>query len=178
MNMILKTFLSMSLSGSLLILALFAAKHFWKDKISRQWQYYIWFVVVLRLLLPFGPETNLMGKTYQAIDQAITQASPLPVQPSVPDVSGVSSLPAAAPEPDIQNTDNPAKEPKAAYSLQETALSAAEHLWMIWMVGALLLLIRKITVYQSFLRYVTAGSSPVSDVKLRQALLGRRTDEH
>ncbi len=170
MNMILKTFLSMSLSGSLLILALFAAKHFWKDKISRQWQYYIWFVVMLRLLLPFGPETNLMGKTYQAIDQAITQASPLPVQPSVPDVSGVSSLPAAAQEQDIQNTDNPAEEPKAAYSLQETALSAAEHLWMIWMVGALLLLIRKITVYQSFLRYVTAGSSPVSDVKLLDKL--------
>ena len=53
MNTILKIFLSMSLSGSLLILALFAAKHFWKDKISRQWQYYIWFVVVLRLLQAF-----------------------------------------------------------------------------------------------------------------------------
>ena len=42
MNALWKVFLSMSLSGSLLILVLFLGKHFWKDKISRQWQYYIW----------------------------------------------------------------------------------------------------------------------------------------
>ena len=72
MNIVLKVFLSMSVSGSLLILTLFATKQFLKDKISRQWQYYIWLVIVLRLLLPFGPEVNLLGKTYQAVDQAIT----------------------------------------------------------------------------------------------------------
>ena len=78
MNTVLKTFLSMSFSGGLLILALLSGKRFLKDKISRQWQYYIWLVIVLRLLLPFGPEVNLLGKTYQAVDQAITQATPLP----------------------------------------------------------------------------------------------------
>ena len=60
MNAVLKIFLSMSVSGSLLILALLLGKQFWKDKISRQWQYYIWLVVVLRLLFPFGPEAGLM----------------------------------------------------------------------------------------------------------------------
>ena len=64
MNMVLKIFLSMSFSGGLLILILLLGRCFLKDKISRQWQYYIWLVVVLRLLLPFGPETNLMGKAY------------------------------------------------------------------------------------------------------------------
>ena len=66
MNAVLKIFLSMSVSGGLLILALLFGKRFLKDKISRQWQYYIWLVVILRLLLPFGPEVNLLGKTYQA----------------------------------------------------------------------------------------------------------------
>lgn len=77
MNMVLKVFLSMSFSGALLILALVCGERFLKHKISRQWQYYIWLIVILRLLLPFGPETNLMGKTYQAVDEAITQNTSL-----------------------------------------------------------------------------------------------------
>ena len=84
MNVALKIFLSMSVSGSLLILALLLGKRFVKNKISRQWQYYIWLVVVLRLLLPFGPEISLMGNTYQAVDQAISQATSLPPQPQSP----------------------------------------------------------------------------------------------
>ena len=39
MNAVLKIFLSMSVSGSLLILALLLGKQLLKDKISRQWQY-------------------------------------------------------------------------------------------------------------------------------------------
>ena len=78
MNAGIKIFLSMSLSGGLLILVLLLGKQFLKDKISRQWQYYIWLVVVLRLLLPFGPEVSLLGKAYQAVDRSITQAAPVP----------------------------------------------------------------------------------------------------
>ena len=43
MNAVLKIFLSMSCSGGLLILTLLLGKRFLKNKISRQWQYYIWF---------------------------------------------------------------------------------------------------------------------------------------
>lgn len=60
MNTVMKIFLSMSCSGSLLILVLLLGKRFLKDRISRQWQYYIWLAVILRLLLPFGPEVNLL----------------------------------------------------------------------------------------------------------------------
>ncbi len=80
MNTVLKIFLSLSFSGSLLILALLLGKRLFRDKISRQWQYYIWLVVVLRLLLPFGPEADLLGGIYQAVDQAIAQAAALPEQ--------------------------------------------------------------------------------------------------
>ena len=41
MNIVFKTFFSMSFSGGLLILVLFFGKGFLKDKVSRQWQYYI-----------------------------------------------------------------------------------------------------------------------------------------
>lgn len=62
MNEVWKIFLSMSFSGGLLILALLFGKRFLKDRISRQWQYYIWLVVIARLLFPFGPEISLLGK--------------------------------------------------------------------------------------------------------------------
>ena len=78
MNAVLKIFLSMSVSGSLLILALLLGKGLLKDKLSRQWQYYIWLVVLLRLLLPFGPEASLLGKVYQSVGQSITETAPLP----------------------------------------------------------------------------------------------------
>lgn len=51
MSAVLKIFLSMSVSGGLLILVLLLGKHFLKDKISRQWQYYIWLTAALGLLI-------------------------------------------------------------------------------------------------------------------------------
>ena len=94
MNTILKIFLSMSFSGALLILVLLFGKRFLKDKISRQWQYYIWLVVILRLLLPFGPETNLLGVTCQALEGVMNQAS-FPRQQFLPDVPEAVSVPGA-----------------------------------------------------------------------------------
>ena len=60
MNTVLKSFLSMSFSGGLLILILLFGKRFLKDRISRQWQYYIWIFVVLLFLLPVGPPPSLL----------------------------------------------------------------------------------------------------------------------
>ena len=82
MNEILKVFLSMSFSGALLILALLLGGRLLKNKISRQWQYYIWLIVILRLVLPFGTETSLMGKLYQDMDDGISQAVSLYERPT------------------------------------------------------------------------------------------------
>lgn len=71
MNNMLKIFLSLSFSGSLLILLLFFCRYFLKNRMSRQWQYYIWLVVIARLLLPFTLETTLMGNVFQTIDYVI-----------------------------------------------------------------------------------------------------------
>ena len=70
MTQIFKTVLSLSLSGAILISVLMFGVRLLKGRLGRQWQYYIWLIVVLRLLLPFGPETSLMGRAYQAADRA------------------------------------------------------------------------------------------------------------
>lgn len=170
MNAVLKIFLSMSFSGSLLILALFLGKHFLRNKISRQWQYYIWLVVVLRLLLPFGPEVSLLGKTYQTVDQAITQAAPLPSQQPAINTPGNVLAPAVDLEKNNETVNSPAENLTTAHPLQEIWGLLANHVWLVWLVVALGLLIRKITVYQGFIRYIHAGLTPVADIELLDRL--------
>ncbi len=140
MNTILKIFLSMSCSGGLLILALLLGKGLLKNKISRQWQYYIWLVVILRLLLPFGPEASLLGKTYRAVDQAITQASPLQRQPYTSD----DLISAVEMGQENENVNPSAEDLNAVRPLRDIGVLLTEHVWLIWLVAALVLLIRKI----------------------------------
>ncbi len=171
MNAVLKTFLSMSVSGGLLILTLLLVKRFLKDKISRQWQYYIWLVVVLRLLLPFGSEVNLLGKTYQAVDQAISQAAPLPQQQQPPrNATGGNLAPAVGAERYNETVNNPADDVTTARPLQDIGTLFIDHIWLAWLIVALGLLIRKITIYQGFIRYINAGLTPVSDIGLLDRL--------
>jgi len=166
MNAVLKIFLSMSFSGSLLILALLFGKQFLKNKISRQWQYYIWLVVVLRLLLPFGPEVSLMGKAYQAVDQAISQTAPLPPQQQPPlNIPGSNLAPAIGAEHHNETVSSPADDVTTAHPLQDIGVLLISQIWLVWLVAALGLLIRKITIYQGFMRYIKAGLTPVSDIE-------------
>ena len=170
MNMVLKVFLSMSFSGALLILALFYGERFLKHKISRQWQYYIWLIVILRLLLPFGPETNLMGKTYQAVDEAITQNTSLSETQRPVNAPGNILPPAVGLEPDNENTNSPVEELVTAHPLKDITSLMINHIWLIWLMVALGMLIRKVTIYQGFIRYINAGLSPVSDMGILDRL--------
>ena len=171
MNAVLKIFLSMSFSGGLLILFLLLGKRLLKDKISRQWQYYIWIAVILRLLLPFGPEVNLMGKTYQAVDQAIFQAVPLlPKQQSPLNVPGGNPAPAAEAERHDKNKNSLTDDLTAAHPSENIGMLLINHIWLFWLMAALILLIRKITFYQGFIRYINAGLTPVSDTELLDRL--------
>lgn len=156
-NLIFKTVLFMSVSGSLLIMILLAGKRFLKNKLSRQWQYYIWLIVLLRLLLPFDPEINLMGSVHQIFDWTVT-----------PELS-----PAGQENPKQDTDDLAVYSENMTQEIQKTesAISAfLNGIGWFWMIVALGMLIRKITAYQSFVRYITAGAEPVSDIALLEEL--------
>ena len=134
-----------------------------KNKISRQWQYYIWLVVVLRLLLPFGPEVSLMGKTYRTVDQAISQAALLPPQQQPPlNVPGGNLVPAVGAEHRKEMLNSPADDVTTTHPFQDIGVLLINHIWLVVALG---LLIRKITIYQGFVRYIKARLTPVSDIE-------------
>lgn len=59
MNSIVITILSLSLSGSILALILFMGKPLLKDKVSKTFSYYIWLLVLLRLIVPISAPVNV-----------------------------------------------------------------------------------------------------------------------
>lgn len=59
--MVLSLLISLSFSGGLMILLIFFVCKLFQKKIGWRWQYYIWIVVIARLLLPFSPGQNLAG---------------------------------------------------------------------------------------------------------------------
>ena len=83
MNEFVKILLSLSVSGALLLLLILGLKPLYKNKFSKRWQYYIWIVVALRFLLPFTPDTTIIGSLFEKLDTtAITNE--IPTTPNVP----------------------------------------------------------------------------------------------
>lgn len=163
MNDVFKVFLSLSFSGFLLILVLLVCKHIWKNKMSRQWQYYIWLIVLARLLFPVAPETNLIGSMIQTIHQTILPTDTIPSgQQGQIHFQNIESNPASTTK---QNNEAESKQP-----IQEIITLLVHNLWLVWLGTALIILIRKITVYQSFVHYIKAGQIFISDIELLDRL--------
>ncbi|MCM1047134.1 MAG: M56 family metallopeptidase [Clostridiales bacterium] len=203
MNEMLKVVLSLSVSGTLLIMLLLLLRSLFKERLSKRWQYYIWLVVVARLLLPFAAETNLMNMIFQGFDRAVEQSRigfAYMQQDGATDIADISEKNNAGEnnlhdEP-METVGNSAENAAAAETINspaenaetaETINSLAENvatagtvnnfvrntatvvwnnLWLVWLVTVLILFIRKITVYQDFVKYIRAGCAEVADIDL------------
>ncbi len=157
MNEFLKILLSLSVSGTLLLLLILGLKLFYKNKLGRRWQYYIWIIVVLRFLLPFTPDTMNVRSLFEMLHTTvITNESP--VSPNIPVTINSND---SEPIPQMPKSETiPAGNAAAQKPLDTDAC-----LFFIWSSLAMMLLVRKITIYQGFIRYIKAGNTEVSDVK-------------
>lgn len=184
MKLIFRTILSMSFSGGLLILVLLLGGRLLKGRLSRQWQYYIWLIVVMRLLIPFGPDASLMGRVYYATDRTMAemmsaahQAEQSPVKNSLHFATEKGEDPATenreAMPADSQQTmmaDNTDAVLESASFLAKAMALVENYIRVIWLAVAFGMLIRKITVYQSYIKYVTAGAERVCEIVLLDRL--------
>lgn len=166
MNEILKVVLSLSLSGTLLILLLFLLRFLFKKRLSKRWQYYIWLVVVARLLFPFALGTNLMSALFQGIDRGAEQTeivSPYAQQGGIVETSQTDAV------TDGQNNLH-SEQTKSVESLNSSVSSTVttvwQNLWIVWLAVALILFIRKITIYQDFVKYIRASCAEAADINL------------
>ena len=168
MSEFIKTLLSLSVAGTLLLLLIMGLKPLYKNRFSRRWQYYIWIIAALRFLLPFTPDTTPVGWLFEQI----------PTAESAEVDWAAGSFPWNADYGETvctQTAYNEIASPGGPASVEPT--SAAQHLpdlyvclFFIWCAVALALFSCKISMYQGFLRRLRAGSAEVSDPKARKLL--------
>lgn len=163
MNELLKVLFSLSLSGSLLILLLFVCKPLYAGWFSKRWRYYIWLVVVLRLIVPFTPEFSLLGNLIPRMEQAVVQGIPKSMQEDLEFDAGTADSSFLSQSAASDDSAAPAELPNILRFLRDS-------LWLVWLAAVLVLMVRKITIYRSFVHYVKAGSAEVSDPDILNTL--------
>lgn len=180
-----KTILSMSISGGVMIAALLLLKPLLKEKLSKSWQYYIWLLVILRLLMPISMEASVMNRSFAEAPIVVEQQLQIPQQPqtvitepSAPQV--VPETPTAKPENTIPLETVPIAPPieKPAIDWRDIAKQALNYSGLLWAVVAAGLFVRKIFIYQRFVRHVRRSWIPVSETELLDhvALLAQRLE--
>lgn len=180
MNEFMKMLLSLSVSGTLLLLFILGLRRLGKNLFSRRWQYYILIAAVLRFLLPFTPDTTIVGSLFARFDAAVA------VRERTAEDLGKTTATLANSEDSRDEQSNPDKTTAADSKngrnvLRNPDRSAAENgelqsnpasnpsnlypgLFCIWLAVTLILFARKGIAYQGFVRSIRSGNTEVSDL--------------
>lgn len=175
---VMKIWLSLSLSGGMMILVLWLGRTWFKERFSRRWQYYIWLLVIARLWIPLAPEQNLVGSFFRGLDLAGSWA-----RETVEDMGDTLSYKNSPewiekhPQPEaddeagpvtaVTETRNP--EPAAWLTglpgrLRKGFSAVTRSFGFIWLAVAGFLLIYKMSVYRRFSKTLRAGWTEPDDM--------------
>lgn len=134
---------SLSIMGSVLALGIGLIKLFFRQKLSANWHYYIWFLLIVRLLIPFSPQSTLSvfnvlphGMPALSLPQILNEApSTLPPSKSVttPPTSMVGNTPT------VDQTTN-ASSPTGGIEVNYTTLG------IVWISGVSVILLYLVLV--------------------------------
>ena len=177
-------YLSVSLSASVIIAVLFLCRPLWKRRFSKSWQYYIWLLAVVRLLIPLSPAPGMIGRAadwgserlaagVSAVMAPEDQISTDPVSPVPVSTVPVSPMNDGYAQPDDEMSDleepftagdsgpqRPFSNPVAMAAVGSRAFS---FLWVIWLIPALLIFCRQIFAYRRCLKLLRSVSVSAED---------------
>lgn len=163
MNDALVLILSLSLSGTIVAFLLYLCKPLMNWLAGRTWQYYLWLLVLIRFILPFSPPFSLIGSAYQTIK---TGQKPYDGQAAV--LSEPSPL-------------NDIRENITSVLITDSNVGGiwnllGEFLLLLWAVVALVLFVKKVSDYHSFMRFIKAGRNNLKNPEQLEIYLeaGRR----
>ncbi|MCX7749660.1 MAG: hypothetical protein N2645_22630 [Clostridia bacterium] len=173
MNEGIKLLLSLSLSGTILAGIIFLLKPFIKNKISKSIQYYVWLVVLLRLIIPFSSEGSVMNNLFYG-------------NPSASDTSISYNAEPATRTEDInkQSNSNPNIENKAEIGADNNDVDHSKYVkdlfnqyaLYLWILGIISVLTYNITGYFRFSRQLKRSNIKASEAEneVLKALLNGR----
>lgn len=141
-------------TASILILIILLTKKTFNRALSPKWHYYIWVLLIIRLLIPFSPESSI--SVYSLLNTAADKIN-LPVREiSIQNpINGVEVLPAAVEEPsdeklgysgDLSYAGDTASVIKESSKLNSALMAAA----IIWIAGVFVLILYTIYINIAF----------------------------
>lgn len=162
MNDFLLLMISLSLSGSLVGLTLILLKPLLRC-FSKKWHYYIWLLVIVRLLIPFSLDVNIVGEMFQQVETHFTAQY---AQIEEPSESGGIVLSENTLRPDAE------KNGKGVIAKTDTISACWEnHIWgALWLIVAIALLLRKIYGYRQLVKTVRQENQIINDHQLLNIL--------
>lgn len=177
MNAFMIQLLSLSVSGSLLVLLLLLLKKLYRNRLSKCWQYYILLAAALRFLLPSAPDAALAAALLQAPQLRAAFSMPAPgfAQPHPDKLSSrqppAQQADAAAP---ARQADTSVSKPPAQQTTEQadsTHLpSGSAVLFLLWLVPALTLFLKKIKSYRGFVHHIRTCGTAVDDTGILNLL--------
>lgn len=155
------TILSLSLSGSILALILLAGKSFIKRKVSSVFAYYIWLLVLLRLVVPVASPINIMNTLFWMDQSSVLRE----FSDSIATQDGTKNIQSPQQSNTFKNTQldlqsTPIREapglnaPKQMQKESFTMEFIKDNLLWIWLVGVAVSLGWFIVAYTVFSRYI------------------------
>lgn len=203
MGEFMKILLSLSFSGACLFLPVFWAVRLCRNRLSRRWQYYIWILVALRFLVPVTFPNALAGQLFRSVELAVEgRTADKPADGNTADkvkgaereaeAEGIGEQEDAAESigREEEGAEDAGNEIKSAEGKmpekeeQSVPFGILFGVFAIWMAGASGLLIHKVTVYRSYMRFLKSGNREVADLTVlnllaeaEEALNLRRTVE-
>lgn len=191
MGRLFSVILSLSISGGLVGLLILLMRPLTDRFFAKRWTYYLWFLVIARLLLPVHADVNLME--YLSVRLAAVEGASVAAENAVETVErGADMGPAGYIETaadvtktkemtgrDAEQTDGietvqniavggSVEKIYSGIDIDNNTVGSRRGMWLriagfFWLFGALIAAFRKIYIYQRFAGTVRAASAPVTD---------------
>lgn len=178
MNDMIRMILFLSVSGTLLTLLLLVLKRLLQNKFSKKWHYYIWIIVILRLIIPIGLPINIftngiITKADQSkinVNESFVNTSTTKLFTDIKD--------SGAPHQSLQeqnfvyaNKENPPDRIKpTSPTLKEDILRAfnilMQNLGLLWLIICLILLGKRVLCYRYYLGAIKKTSTLLKEANI------------
>ncbi len=176
-NQVFWTVLSLSLSGTLIGILILCIRPFTKKFFSKKWNYYVWLVMVARLLIPFSLGINVIGSLFAMGDIGNAMAGERGTATGNLVKEEFQNAGTAADDGELPEALEPAEpfregaDPQEEADLREAAsgkfADVVSYLWVIWLFGAVLAACIKWNDYRNFAAYVKADREEIREGSVR-----------
>ncbi len=175
MSEFIKVLLSLSFSGSLLLLFLLLFKPLYKHTFSKTWQYYIYLIVALRFLLPITlhNEITITGYITEKIQVIKNKHTIMKNQKNTGKEIQENNLKINKPKKNSEKkiaskTGIQQKENKQKNDIihKINTISYDVFLFFLWLVIAVILFLRKVVLYQQFIHQLQKERTPILELEI------------